>query len=490
MYEFALVLSFICFVAVTIAFVRSAAFSLFHPLTFYCTFHGFIFVFRPIVAHLSDFQYVYRAFQFTPSAADKLTVIFASNLGFLCFAAACFWTGGIAMRFKRDRISDIERERLKPVFLWIAALCIPIGVYSLQMVWLGAATHGEGYDGMVRDAGTGVFVNTKNVGYLMEAQLMLATCGVMLAWLFRFRLIATLPLLLFIVLRAGTGGRGPFVTALLTVGLLWLYEQRRRFPTVRVAALLAAVVLVFNTVGDDRGASIRRAIGQESTSEVFGPNRDSERWLEGMDFANMEYFEFLVYAVPQRSGTYSYFVGVLQLFTEPIPRVLWVDKPIGAPFQQIKLFDYGNPIGMTRSLPGEGWFSLGWFGVIVWCGTWGAGLGLIYRRYVEGAQNTIQTAAYIMFLPILIVAFRDGEIVTVFREGVFFIGPVLLWYLLARWLSIPSAAELRAIFNKRAIQSQPPATLRSHHAAMEDAALPAAVLRRRLALRRSSGEDA
>lgn len=448
MYEAALAFSVLCLVLVAVWFRRSPAFSIFHPLTFYLLFHGFIFVIRPIIARINDFQLVYRAYQFTPSASDKLTVILASNLGFIAFALCCLYAGNVAMTFKEDRFVRAQRARLKPLLLWVLAICVPIGLYSLAKVWNGAAAAGIGYESMVLDKGTGVFTNSKNTGYLMEAQLMLASCGALLAWIFRFRLLAILPLAAFVLFRAGTGGRGPFVTALVTVGLLYLYEHRRRFPTLPVIALLVGAVTLFSTVGNDRGAAIRRTIGTETSSTVFYQTRANERFLEGMDFANLEYFEFLVYAIPQRTGRYGYFVDTLQVFTEPVPRILWPSKPVGAPFNKIFLLDYGNAIGMTRSLPGQGWYSLGWLGVIIWCGLWGLILGKIYRRFVQGPQGTFHVAAYMIFLPVLIVAFRDGQLVTIFRQGLFFLGPVLIWLLFARGIGIPSAKQVRLVVTR------------------------------------------
>ncbi|MEY2943462.1 MAG: hypothetical protein RLY97_1476, partial [Pseudomonadota bacterium] len=127
----------------------------------------------------------------------------------------------------------------------------------------------------------------------------------------------------------------------------------------------------------------------------------------------------------------------------------WKSKPIGAPFNKIFLFDYGYPIGMTRSLPGEGWFCLGWIGVIVVCGVWGAGLGYIYKRYVLSSQNTIVTASYMMFLPTLIIAYRDGQMMTIFRQGIFFQAPIILWMYFGRYLGIPSAQEVRELIRFR-----------------------------------------
>lgn len=492
MYEVALFLSLATFAGVLLAYWNSGLCSAFHPLTFYSAFHGFVFVFRPIVAYFSDFSYVYSTYQFVPSASDKLTVLLASNLGFICFAFASLKAGRVPMQFKGDRISDEERDRLKSVFLWVAVLCVPIGAYSLARVWTSAATTGLGYEGMVRDAATGVYINTSTNGYLVEAQLMLATCGAMFAWLFRFRLYAILPLVAFVVFRAGTGGRGPFVTALVAVGLLYLYEHRRRLPSLRAAVIGLALIAAFSAIGDDRGSSIRRAITGDSQSEIFQEKRQDERFLEGMDFANMEYFEYLVYVVPQRSGTYSYFNDVLQVFTEPVPRALWRSKPVGAPFTRIHLFDYGTPIGMTKSLPGQGWFSLGWLGVVIWCTLWGFCLGWIYRRFVESPQNAVATAAYMMFLPIMIVAYRDGEIVTVFRQGLFFIGPLLLWRLFANGLGIPTAQQVRvALRRKRRLEGDTDAFVPPMAAVGrgELDLLPPAVRRRRLALAKGGAKD-
>ena len=483
MYEAALALSVVCFVVVMGYFVRSPSFSMFHPLTFYGAFHGFLFVFRPIVARINDFTLVYRSYQFTPSPSDKLTVILAANLGFVAFAFFCLLSGNVAMRFKQDSFANAERDRLKPLLFWVLAVCVPIGIYSLSKVWAGATTTGLGYDAMVMDAGTGTIVNTQGNGYLAEAQLMLASCGALIAWVFRFRLLALLPLIGFVVFRAGTGGRGPFVTALVTVGLLYLYEHRRRMPSLRIIALLAVVVLIFSSVGNDRGLTIRKALGNDTASSVFYQTRANERLFEGMDFANLEYFEYLVYAIPQRTHTYGYFIDTLQVFTEPVPRILWKNKPIGAPFNRINLLDYGRAVGMTRSLPGQGWYSLGWLGVVIWCGLWGYVLGWIYRKFAEGPQSTFKVAGYMIFVPILIVAFRDGQLITVLRQGLFYLGPVVLWYWLARWLGMPSAATMRAAAMRRLRRRNESA------AAAPDprpnpalAALPAAVQRRRAAL--------
>lgn len=56
-----------------------------------------------------------------------------------------------------------------------------------------------------------------------------------------------------------------------------------------------------------------------------------------MHWANMEFLDN-VETVPRRTGTYGFFGDNPQAFTEPIPRKLWKDKPVGAPIKMLNLF--------------------------------------------------------------------------------------------------------------------------------------------------------
>jgi oligosaccharide repeat unit polymerase len=478
-YLVVLVASLLIFMGVTAVYLRSGYFSVFHPFTIYTLFHGTVFVFRPFLSVWLEYDILYRAFSFSPSLSDKITVIVAACVGYLSFAFFCFRQGAVPMQFKQDAFTVQERIRLGRYFPWVFAICFPLGMWSLIDLY-GQAVNYEVAIDMGRDAATGVAYNTKTNGYFVEAQLMLATLGAVSAWLFRFRLIAIAPLVLFVVLRAGTGGRGPFVTALVSTALLYLYERRQRFPDLKTLALVGALSVSFMAIGADRGQSLRALFGEATDIRLQGYY--GLKFGEGMDLANLEFFEYIVYVVPQRSQTYGYFNDVLQVFTEPVPRVLWKNKPFGAPFERISLFDHGTPYGMTRSLPGEGWYSLGWLGVMLWCGLCGYALGWIYRRFVMSEQSTFQTAAYLMFLPILIVAYRDGQVVTVFRQGIFFFTPIVLWMLVVRFFRIPSAHDLRQLAAWRRLTAKPGAAVPVEARQPVDSRLPPAVRRRRQAL--------
>lgn len=497
MYEVALALALLVYVAVVATYLRSRYFSVFHPFTLYCLFHGMVFVLRPVLSVWLDYQYVYRAYYFTPTIGDRTVALLATTLGFLAFAFFSFrpGSGAVAMRFSADPLLQDERYRLSRYFVWAMAICAPIAVWSLGGQF-GAALNNEAYADMVLDRSTGIAYNTTGSGYFYEAQLMLVPLTAIIAWVFRFRFLALVPVALFVLVRAGTGGRGPFISALFALGLFYLYHIRRKYPPLRAVVGLLAIGALFATIGQDRGYGLRAALGGETDSRLNFES--SEPFLGGMDWANMEYMEYVVYVVPQRSQSYTYFTELLQVFTEPVPRVLWPGKPIGPPIKFFSMFDYGNPIGATWSLPGVGWMGLGWLGVIMLCGAWGYGLGLIYRRFVESDQSTFKVAAYMCFMPIFVVAFRDGLVLTVLRQSIFYMSPIVVWVIIARLFNVPLARDLRAAMSqlrrRKALhalgQNEPDGT--ESPTALNAAAydgLPPAVRRRRLALLKGFGAD-
>lgn len=481
MYEIVLAFATLTFLAVGAYYVRSGLFSPYHPFTFYCAFHGLVFVIRPWIAWYCKYDLIYLAFQFWPSQSDKITAILATTLGFVVFAAVCLRIGNVPMRFRQDRATHDERRRLFPTFIWVVVLCGPIAIYSLFHQWQ------YGLEGMVLDRSTGISINTTANGYLVDAQLMLVSLCAVVAWINRFRLMSLAPLAFFVLYRAGTGGRAPFIAAIVSVGLFYLFERRHLFPPLRIALLLIPSLLLFRLVGDDRGASVKNFVNADGGAIVATTNRPT-RLLESMDYANLEFMEYLVYVIPQRSGTYDYFLSNLQIFTEPVPRVFWPDKPVGPPISRVDLMRYGQPIGMTLSVTGQGWYALGWLGVVIWSGLFGWAMGLVYRKFVNGPQSAFQTAAYMVFVPSLIVGYRDGSVLTLLRSTGVYMVPIILWYVLSRLLGLPSVASLRkaALARVRPWGIQPELITGQMDSGQRPdehlAGLPPPVRRRRLAL--------
>lgn len=444
MYPTLLWLSLALYVVTVLIYLRQNFASVYHPISFYLAFHGLVFAIRPLFAHFYNYDLLYRVYRFNPTPEVKSTVIIAANLGLLAFLFGAWKSGGAPLAFHQTAAHTTHRKRLIPAFLLTVLLVAPIAIASIRYVL------GNGYAGMRLDANAGVFINTTSNGWLLEAQLMLVPMSVLVAWIFRFRFWSILPLIVFVVARAGTGGRGPFIVACAAAGMLWLFDNKHRWPTLRMIGMIIPVIIGFYVVGQERGL-VNTFLKDGEVIEI----RDKSGFLESMDFANLEFFEYLAETVPRKTGTYGYFVDNLQVFTEPVPRVLWKAKPLGAPIKMFNIFDYGNPIGITYSLPGYGWIQLGYLGVALWCGLWGWVLGSIYSRFVQGGQSNFQVALYFAFLPIFIIAFRDGGLVTVARTGVFYLTPVLLWIGAARALGIPDPVDLakRAVRGRRVAQT-------------------------------------
>jgi hypothetical protein len=425
MYELALLASLLAFLAAGLTVLRAPQASLAHPAMLYLLFHGFVFVFRPLLAHFYGFEFVYRLYDFEPSLADKTHALMAATLAMIVFVGASLRLTAGAPAPLSESFEALRTKLAMPVAVTAAVLTVPAG-WSLLRNW---GMRASGFDTMLRDGATGTFINTTGTGYLNELGLMLAPIAVLVLWASRYRWWGWAFFALFALLQAGTGFRGPLIYAAMAAALLWLFEKRRRWADWRLLAGLAATALAFNLIVADRGGAIREALSGEA-----GPSRAAAELapLEHMDFANLEYLEYVVHAVPERTGTYDYFASNLQILTEPVPRILWKDKPIGSPVQFFSLWDYGSPIGMTLSIPGNGWMALGYPGVAVQAFLFALIYGGVYRALILRRGGARALLLYAFFTATVTIVFRDGALISLLRIGLFYGTPLLLLMLVER----------------------------------------------------------
>jgi len=489
MYPLSLFISAVSFVLAAIYFVRKPSFNIFHPVSVYMAFQLLIFVVRPIVGYYLGYDAMYRGFQFTPSESNRVTVILASNAGFLMFVAGALYTGNVPMRFNQTAADMAERRNLRAAFLWVWVLLGPLALYSVL------ASVGQVDTGLALDRSTGVAYNTTTSGYATDAQIMFISLTCVLAWIYRFRLLALLPLISYCLYRATTGYRVMMILAIFMALLLYAFDRKIARPNWRILMVIGLSISAFVYIGADRGQGVREALG--IAEEQVSRSESDAKFMESMDFANMEFFEYLVWVIPEKSGTYDYFLDNFQIFTEPVPRTFWTGKPMGEPFRRIWLMEYGTPFGMTRSLPGEGWYAFGWPGVIFWCGIWGLSLGWVYRKFAQGPKTTLRVVTYLSFEITLIPFYRDGQLLTFVR----LVGPVLLpcgaWLLFAKWSGVEWSRQIARRAGRLGLPGRKGPDLAAvtapgrnpdgpDSAAKRGAArrLPPAVLRRQIALAR------
>lgn len=427
MYDFLLLASVIVFLATVTAYMRHPAAALAHPASFYLVFHGFIFVFRPLIARWYDFDFVYRLYDFQPSMSDKITVVLGANLGMLVFVALTLGIGSRGPEAQPREAYDRMRAMVFKPFLAAIALLTPVAAYSQIGNWVLRVNN---FETMVRDAATGNMVNIQGNGWFTDAALMMAPMAVMTVWLSRYRWWGWAYFAGFAFLQAGTGTRHAIIYATAAVAICWLLEKGRKWFDWRAVALALVAAVAFNQIVIDRGGAVR-AIVAEDLGDGYIDEQTLDP-LEHMDFASLEYFEYLVYAVPQRTGTYDYFAHVLQIFTEPVPRAIWEDKPVGSPVQHFSLWDYGRPIGMTASMPGIGWMSLGYPGIVIQASIFAFIFGGIYRLLLLRRGGPLARLAYALAIAMTVLGFRDGTLLTLLRTLPFYFGPLLLALLFVR----------------------------------------------------------
>lgn len=427
MYDFALAASCLVFALVAAIFARHRAASLYHPAAFYLAFHGFVFVLRPLVARWYGFDFVYRLYEFLPSPADKLTVILAANLALVVFVAGSLALAREPAPLLPRGAEDAARQALFWPVILATALLSPLALIAQLANWERRVNN---FETMVRDAATGNAINIQGNGWFTDSALMMAPLAVMLLWVSRYRWWGWGYFALFAFLQAGTGTRQAIIFAVAASAIAFLLERRRRWFDWRYVLVVLAAGVAFNQLVIDRGGAVRALVTQDRPA-AFIDSQDLAP-LEHMDFANLEYFEYIVYAVPQRTGTYDYFAHMLQIATEPIPRALWPDKPAGSPVQLFSLWDYGKPIGMTASLPGMGWMSLGYPGVAIQALIFALLFGYGYRALLMRRGGPVARLAYALVIGVSLIGFRDGTLLTLLRLVPFYFGPLLLALLFAR----------------------------------------------------------
>lgn len=423
-----LVFQTLVWLGVCLFFVRSRTASIFHPLAFYLAFHGLVFVLRPILERVYDFQEVFYLMHFYPSEDVFNFTLILTSVSLLVYAAVVGLVAPAVPRFEHTLADGFSRREWQAYFV-VLALLGPVALVSASLsVRNTVADPGASVIEMIRDPVTGVIGFANTTGYLVTAQGMIGALCLMLIWGCRFRRWSFIPLLAYFVERAYLGWeRWAIVLTLASLMLLALLRQGRRWPRLGHLVLALPVLLIFQQLSERRETFQAWFTGETAAEDVLQQNRS---WIERQDtpdFANFDFLTFVVDVVPERSGTYTYFTQYLQLFTEPVPRILWPTKPYGSPIELVNLNDYGNFVGWTVSIVGDGWRSAGWVGVFIAMTAVGLITAYLHRWFWSGRASAFKVLTYCIFLPLTIQWYRDGGIVSVAKFVLWTIGPMLLW---------------------------------------------------------------
>jgi hypothetical protein len=443
MLEAAFAVHVLATVTIVASFAYLRPFNVLSPVAFYLAFHAIAFVLRPFLVIFLGHDVGFRISLLTPSDADLLTGLIVADL-----SLAVFLTGVSLVRSPRVPLAAMWPPPLdfsRQLALTIAVMALlPLALYSATLVAPG--TNLVAGDRFLRDTGGAVTLRLDSVtggmvyegasAYVVMAHNFLAPLCILLIAACRFRWWSFIPFGLAVAFRMYLGwDRWGIVLPGLTVVLLLLTRTRGRPVRAHHLLLVAGLAVVFYLLGSDRDL-IKRLLG---LPVFFESARDYDKWLGGLDTLDIASFEFLIYIVqhvPASSGTFSYFTQHLDIFTAPVPRMFWPEKPIGSPINFFTLNEFGNFAGLTRGLSGDGWMSLGWLGVAINCGLVGYGMARLHRYFLVNRHRPAVFYGYIMMLPVSVQFLRDGSLSALMLFTFWLMTPYLLMEVIAavlRW---------------------------------------------------------
>ena len=427
MIDLALAMQVLVFFTVLACFFLSGQASLFHPVTWYLVFHGIVFVVRPILVH--DFGFDHEIIYMSLSLDDDLFVrtLMVSSVGLICFVVACMLAGKSAIVFCNQPESRFTLPESCGLLISTLLLSPMIGysIYSSRSMPPSQMING-------------ISVMTEGTGYVYEFANILAP--LLCVWLVRsrFHWLNLIPVTLYIGYRTWYGwSRWTIVLFIVMVALSYCWQRRLKWVPLWSAGLAVPLFLLFTVVGQNRDL-LKNFF--EGTTTVYiekgiaglTPETKARIALDGPDFANFDFLAYIVKAVPELTKKYTYGLQYLQILTEPIPRILWREKPVGAPVETIDIGAYGNFVGRTFSLCGDGWTSGGWIGLVITLSLSGALLGWAHRWFWRNTDNNLSALLYITNMGTVIQWYRDGGI-SIAKFLLWCALPIVVW-LIITWL--------------------------------------------------------
>lgn len=440
--------------------------SIFHPSVFYIAFHALVFVFRPTLAIIFEFKRMYMYMRFYPNIDDIIRTIIIADLGLITFVlvAGLLTRNAIGVRPFPDRAAGESAPMTPEVYkaalftcLLLAPLAAASMVYTVTHPFTVGAFNGDVVSNrLVRDAETGAALFTNSTAYFTSFQYVGATIAIMWAYIHRFKIIHCIPFAIYAVIRAYNGSaRFSFLLLSIAFALALLAQRRKTQPTFTMIGAGMALLVVFSAIGGDRMLLKRLTFGVSQAEQAItytGP-QTQKKWsdntaLDGPDFANFEYLNFISHHIPETSGTFTYFTQYLVLMVKPIPRMLWKGKPANNVINLIDFKNLGNFVGLTTSLPGDGWMSAGYPGVVITVALVAALFGGIYRKFALATPTHFRVIAYCVLLGMSPQWFRDGG-VSIAEFLLFHLLPVAVWWVIWRRLERARGLQLRQVQMRR-----------------------------------------
>jgi len=192
-----------------------------------------------------------------------------------------------------------------------------------------------------------------------------------------------------------TSARGALLWLIISSIIMWHYLRRPLSTrTVVVSAILSVAVL---------SVLINLRRGDVNVAEGISVEGVAERLFGSRDLLDITTTAHIITAIQEGRLDYSYGWTYLTWLYAPIPRIIWLEKPVVSVGWVVRgyVFGFGGMGGTPPGSVGEAFWAFGWFGVIIIMLALGGIEGSIYRSlgaYVHKNKNMALVYAF-LFLP-------------------------------------------------------------------------------------------
>lgn len=301
------------------------------------------------------------------------------------------------------------------IVLWIRIAQIP-----LETLWIfGNASYNDAWD----------LATGPQIGYLYGAREAIPACLLLLLGLRSERRWSIVVLLLFVLtfgFFAGGGARFRVLLLVMSLGLFYFLERGTRPRTWQIMlAVLVIFYVIIGGVGFYRSATVEAGTlrGRSLAQDTLTLDDAWDVMLEGSQISVST--AVLLRAVPAYQ---PYFNGAsfLNVFTQPVPRILWPDKPAAAGED---FFARLWPPGTTVPFWALFYLNFGPAAVAVGMAIWGWLSQLIYDVYRRNAGNPLAQVQLAVYWPFMIHMYgRGGDNFAFNVYGLIFV-LVPVWFL-------------------------------------------------------------
>jgi len=406
----------------------------FSPLFWYGAFHTLVFVIKPIVFYWGEFGFVFSYIGYYPADSDLTRTLVITDVALLSFIVGYYYKSSLSPTKKTahprhvlDYAALTSKDSIT-AFFYMTLILLPLIVFSLYSTGSGFSL--DNSSGHQIERVGDIFVNVNTTGYVTELKKMLTPYIFLLVVIFGFRKWVLCVILAYVSYRLYLGWERVYLVVLfLNLALYLVMLARRKWFSPKFIVIVLVGLPVFSFIGENRDF-LKSLVDDEVIVEI----EDSRGFLEkqdNLDFANFEYLVYITSVVPEMSQNYSYWTQYLQLFTEPVPRIIWKNKPLGAPIKLVNLNEWGNFFGLTKSIVGDAWISFGWGGIIINLFFLGYLLRFLYEKMFLNSIG-FGRIAWLTLLPFSMQLFRDGGIVSISKFILFAIMPLIVWSIFYR----------------------------------------------------------